>query len=78
MSLDNLLKLEPCTSKCHGRSCCNCCGRAPGLHKGFKESLFQPYDRGCCRNCRREKPEQCMFLQGRLRNEWIKEDFNGL
>lgn len=74
MSGANMIRLEPCTSRCRGQSCCNCCGKAPGMHKCGCEYLpFQQYSRDCCAWCQWEKPEQCMFLQGKTRYEWMEE-----
>lgn len=44
-----LVRLEPCTARCRGQSCCNCCGKAPCLHLAGPEYFpFQRYDKDCC------------------------------
>lgn len=65
---------EPCISKCQGQSCCDCCGKAPAMHRCGPDCIpFQLYDPDCCANTRWTKPEDCMFLCGKTRDEWLKE-----
>lgn len=68
--------LEPCTARCRGQSCCNCCGQAPALHRVDSGRWFERWDDRCCPQTRLDKPEQCMHLQGMTREKWIKEDFS--
>lgn len=36
--------LEPCTAKCRGHSCCNCCGEAPAMHRTDGGRRFDRWD----------------------------------
>lgn len=67
--------LEPCTSRCRGHSCCNCCGEAPALHRIDNGRWFDRWDATCCYQTRLAKPDQCMYFQGKTREEWMKENF---
>lgn len=69
------VQLEPCTAKCRGHSCCNCCGEAPAMHRTDGGRRFNRWDRDCCARILYYKPEQCMHLQGKTREEWMKENF---
>lgn len=66
-----------CIQQCSGKSCCNCCSKAPNLHRvspydsGISFRLV--YSRECCYNSRRNKPQECMYLQGKTRRQWQKE-----
>lgn len=72
-----ILRLDPCTVPCRGLSCCNCCGEAPGMHFIYPSgTLWQKWDRDCCFRSRINKPEECMHLQGKTREEWMEEEFN--
>ncbi len=66
--------LEPCTARCRGQSCCNCCGQAPALHRVGSGLWFERWDDRCCPQTRLDKPEQCMHLQGKNREEWQNEE----
>ena len=68
--------LESCTARCQGNSCCNCCGEAPAFHRVDSGRWFDRWDDRCYPKTRLDKPEQCMHLQGKTREEWIKEDFS--
>ena len=37
-------------------------------------TLWQRWDRDCCWRSRLNKPEECMYLQGKTREEWMEED----
>ena len=75
MKHEKLVRLELCTSKCRGQSCCNCCGKAPALHRAGPEYIpFSLYSTECCSRTRWTKPEECMHLQGKTREEWMKEE----
>lgn len=70
-----LVRLEPCTARCRGQSCCDCCGKAPCLHLAGTEYFpFQRYDKDCCPRTLVKKPEKCMCLQGKTREAWMKEN----
>jgi len=74
---DRLIQIEPCTSKCKGQSCCNCCGKAPAMHKYVTSGIpLCQYSRDCCSKTRWEIPEQCMHLCGKTREQWMKETNN--
>ena len=36
---------------------------------------WRKWDRHCCQRSRINKPEECMHLQGKIREEWMKENF---
>ena len=70
-----IVQLEPCTVPCRGLSCCDCCGQAPGMHLVDRSgTLWSRWDKNCCSRSRINKPEQCMHLQGKTREEWMEED----
>ena len=72
---EKLVRLEPCTVACRGLSCCNCCGQAPGMHFVWQSgTLWSRWDQNCCWRSRLNKPEECMHLQGKTREEWMEED----
>ena len=69
------VQLEPCTAKCLGHSCCNCCGEAPAMHRTDGGRWFDRWDPPRCHQTRLDKPDLCMHLQGKTREEWMKENF---
>lgn len=73
--MSQCIAIEPCTGPCRGQSCCNCCGEAPAMHRTDGGRRFIRWDRECCRRCQADKPEECMYLQGKTRDEWMEEDF---
>ena len=72
--MDEIVHIEPCTAKCRGRSCCDCCGEAQAMHQVHAgETLWDRFCRDCCLTTRLAKPEACMFLKGKTREEWLHE-----
>ena len=66
-----------CIQECKGKSCCNCCGNAPNLHRVKDDTSISfrlVYERDCCYKSRQYNPEQCMHLQGKSREQWLKEE----
>lgn len=45
------------------------------MHRTDGGRLFNRWDRDCCARILYYKPEQCMHLQGKTREEWMKENF---
>ena len=68
-----LVLLEPCTARCRGQSCCNCCGEALALHRTDSGRWFERWDAQCCHQTRLDKRDQCMHHQGKSREEWMEE-----
>lgn len=66
--------LDACPARCRGQSCCDCCGEAPALHRVDDGRWFDRWDNQCCSRARLTKPEVCMHLQGKTREEWMKEE----
>ena len=51
-----------------------CCGRAPGMHFVWPSgTLWTRWDPPCCWRSQLERPEGCMYLQGKTREEWMEE-----
>lgn len=73
-TLQRPVLLETCTARCRGLSCCNCCGETPALHRVDDGRWFDRWDNQCCYRTRLTKPEVCMHLQGKTREEWMKEE----
>lgn len=74
----NVECIEPCASKCRGQVCCNCCGKAPAMHRRDSVDAFSVYSRECCRRTRSKKPNECVFLCGKTEafGRTGKEDLN--
>lgn len=68
-----VVRITPCIGPCMGLSCCNCCGKAPAMHRTGNHIPFRMYDKECCKRTRVGKPESCMQLQGKTRAEWLNE-----
>lgn len=64
--------LECCPGRCRGKSCCNCCGEAPALHRTDGGRWFERWDAQCCHQTVSDRPTQCMYLQGKTREEWME------
>jgi len=45
------------------------------MHRTDGGRRFNRWDRDCCARILYYKPEQCMHLQGKTREEWMKENF---
>ena len=72
-----IIWLEPCDRACHGQSCYNCCGEAPGMHfVSVSGTLWTPWDKECCSRCKGKGPDGCMYLQGKTREQWMEEVFD--
>lgn len=77
---DNQPYIRTCINKCGGHSCCNCCGKAPNTHiiKDDKTLSFRiVYERNCCYETQFQKPQDCMYLQGKSRAQWMSEIYGG-
>lgn len=49
-------------------------GEAPAMHRtGVEYIPFERYDQQCCPETKFNRPEQCMWLQGKTRFEWEQE-----
>jgi len=74
---DNQPYIRTCINKCGGHSCCNCCGKAPNTHiiKDDKTLSYRlVYKRDCCYETQFQKPQDCMYLQGKTRAQWLEEE----
>ena len=45
------------------------------MHRTDGGRWFDRWDAQCCLQTRLDKRDQCMYLQGKSREEWMKEDF---
>lgn len=45
------------------------------MHRTDGGRWFDRWDPPCCHQTRLEKPDLCMHLQGKIREEWMKENF---
>ncbi len=46
------------------------------MHRTDGGRRFNRWDKDCCARTLYYKPEQCMSLQGKTREEWMEEEFN--
>lgn len=69
--------IRTCINKCGGHSCCNCCSNAPNRHIIKNDNTVSyrlVYDENCCYNTLRKKPQECMYLRGKTRAQWLEEE----
>lgn len=73
MCTQKQIELELCNSTCKGKSCCNCCSKAPNLHPKNACTAKDVYEMNCCFETRWHTPGECMYLQGKTRQQWQNE-----